>query len=92
MRSFIGKSLDGKARRNCTEVLGAVTRSGGGVSLVESGSKLSHHKIRENEHNIQKKLIANAAADFLKDGITLFLDGGTTTAAMCSVIKNYKKT
>ncbi len=80
------------ARRDviALEELGAVTRSGGGVSLVESGSKLSHHKIRENEHNIQKKLIANAAADFLKDGITLFLDGGTTTAAMCSVIKNYK--
>lgn len=79
------------ARRDvlALEELHAVTRNGGAVSLVASGSVLSHHRIRENEHTKEKQQIAAAAADFLTDGITLFLDGGTTTAAMCPLIKRF---
>ena len=50
------------ARRDvlALEELHAVTRNGGAVSLVASGSVLSHHRIRENEHTKEKQQIAAA--------------------------------
>lgn len=79
------------ARRDiiALEELDAVTRSGKFVSLVESSSKLGHRRIREHEHIKEKQLISKAATDFLKDGITLFLGGGTTSTALCPLIKKY---
>lgn len=80
------------ARRDALELqeLGAVKTGGGKIRAVESNSIMRHYKIRENEYVAEKERIAENAADFLKDGITLFMDGGTTTFKLCKIIKNYR--
>ena len=78
------------ARRDALELqeLGAVKTGGGRVSAVESNAIMRHYKIRENEYVAEKERIAENAADFLKDGITLFMDGGTTPVKLCRFINN----
>lgn len=80
------------ARRDtlALEALGAVKCGAGRVSTVESNAIMRHYKIRENEHVAEKERIASAASDFLKDGMTIFIDGGTTTFKLCEILKKYR--
>jgi DeoR/GlpR family transcriptional regulator of sugar metabolism len=68
-------------RRDLKELddLGLVRRLQGGAVAVSSISKEAPFSVRETEHSREKKLIAQYAANFVKDGDVLFLDGGTTT-------------
>jgi DeoR family fructose operon transcriptional repressor len=52
--------------------------------------ELSFH-IRLGKHQRQKQLIANAAVQWVEDGFTVGLDASTTTYAMVSALKHFKR-
>jgi DeoR family fructose operon transcriptional repressor len=61
-------------RRDLKELddLGLVRRLQGGAVAVSSISKEAPFSVRETEHSREKKLIAQYAANFVKDGDVLF--------------------
>lgn len=79
-------------RRDLKELddLGLVRRLQGGAVAVSSVSKEAPFAVRETEHSREKKLIAQYAAKFVKDGDVLFLDGGTTTEFLIPEISDRK--
>ena len=65
---------------NTLQGQGLVVRSHGGVELV--GSKYVPVFFRSHKMRAEKKQIGKAAASFVKDGETIFIDGSTTAQCM----------
>ena len=69
------------------EGLGLVEKSYGGVALCNSGAPLI---VREHQNTVEKVRLCRAAAAFIKDGDTVFVDGTTTTYHLGEVLVEKK--
>jgi DeoR family transcriptional regulator of aga operon len=75
-----------RADLSTLEMAGALTRThGGALNLPEADQPLS---VKQLQHRAEKLRIAEAAAALIRDGETLILDSGTTTAEIARCIRN----
>ncbi len=71
---------------NSLEKQGLIKRTYGGVELVKANSipmNMRYHKMRR-----EKRIIAEAASKYIKDGDIIFIDCATTTQYLSEFIKN----
>jgi DeoR family transcriptional regulator of aga operon len=74
-----------RADLSILESAGALTRPhGGALSLPDADQSLD---VKQLQHRAEKQRIAAAAADLIRDGETLILDSGTTTAQIARRIR-----
>jgi len=74
-----------RADLSILESAGALTRThGGALSLPDADQSLD---VKQLQHRAEKQRIAAAAADLIRDGETLILDSGTTTAQIARRIR-----
>lgn len=66
-------------------------RTHGGAVKLFSGNTEVPYVLRENEQKLSKEYIATIAADFIKDGETIFLDSSSTAYALSKLIKGKKQ-
>jgi len=72
---------------NELEAAGVLRRHHGGASLVEDTPSSGYDFITQDDTNASaKRRIAEAIADRIQDGMTILLDGGTTTYALAKAI------
>ncbi len=83
--------------RDLTELQqsGRIVRERGGAASCEAEEALARSiysepsvSSRQNTNTAQKRLIAAAAAEFIKDGSCIFLDSGTTPAYLLPWLQN----
>lgn len=60
------------------ENTGRVRKVHGGVRLPDNVFEAAYHQ-RINEHAAQKRVVGQKAAELVRDGMTLFIDSGSTT-------------
>lgn len=70
--------------------MGLVQRGRGRVELLVTSSRERHHLLRAGERVEEKKRIAALAADFLSDGMALFLDASTTVRQICPLLRPFQ--
>src|SRR5829696_1142391 len=80
-----------RADLTALEDLGAVVRIHGGAMPRGDSDELSID-IKQTLHRAEKVRIATAAVELIRDGGTLILDSGTTTAEMAKQIRGLKLT
>lgn len=68
------------------EEAGIIKKTHGGAILEDSNQEVQYEK-RINEHNHEKKLIAQLAATYIEEGDCIYLDYGTTTYALAQEIR-----
>jgi len=74
-----------RADLSILESAGALTRThGGALSLPEADQSLD---VKQLQHRAEKQRIAAAAAGLIRDGETIILDSGTTTAEIARHIR-----
>lgn len=74
-----------RADLSILESAGALTRThGGALSLPDADQSLD---VKQLQHRTEKQRIAVAAADLIRDGETIILDSGTTTAELARRIR-----
>jgi len=74
-----------RADLSILESAGALTRThGGALSLPDADQSLD---VKQLQHRAEKQRIAAAAAELIRDGETIILDSGTTTAEMARRIR-----
>jgi DeoR family transcriptional regulator of aga operon len=74
-----------RADLSILESAGALTRThGGALSLPDADQSLD---VKQLQHRTEKQRIAAAATDLIRDGETLILDSGTTTAEIARRIR-----
>ena len=74
-----------RADLSILESAGALTRThGGALSLPDADQSLD---VKQLQHRTEKQRIAAAAADLIRDGETIILDSGTTTAELARRIR-----
>ena len=74
-----------RADLSSLESAGALTRThGGALSLPEADQSLD---VKQLQHRAEKQRIAAAAAGLIRDGETIILDSGTTTAEIARHIR-----
>jgi DeoR family transcriptional regulator, aga operon transcriptional repressor len=74
-----------RADLSILESAGALTRThGGALSLPEADQSLD---VKQLQHRAEKQRIAAAAAGLIRDGETIILDSGTTTAEIARLIR-----
>ena len=75
---------------NSLDKEGAVRRThGGAISFLDSSQEQPHRKKLELM-KLEKMRIAQAAANMISDGESIFLDSGTTTQAIAKHLERYK--
>ena len=72
------------------EEMGLVQRGRGRVELLVTSSKERHHLLRAGERVEEKRRIAALAADFVSDGMALFLDASTTVRQVCPLLRPFQ--
>ena len=72
------------------ERLGLVERTYGGVSIAGNDTDAPHIATRITKNARAKRKIAQKAARYLKDGMTVILDGSTTAYNMVDVLAEKK--
>lgn len=79
-------------RRDLLELedMGLINRVRGGVSLVVSGNSEYSYTFREMENRDSKLYICQLAADFLSDGMSIFMDSSSTVLNICPYLKEKK--
>ncbi|MDP4152280.1 MAG: DeoR/GlpR family DNA-binding transcription regulator [Bacillota bacterium] len=79
-------------RRDLTamEKSGLITRSHGGAVLYESSNAEPSQVIREHENIKEKKVIANLAADFIKNSYSIFLDSSSTAGFLVPHLTRFR--
>lgn len=72
------------------EKKGAITRVHGGAKYIspDESKKEPSFNIREVANREQKRAIAVKAAELIRSGSSIYIDSGTTTAALCELIPN----
>jgi DeoR family transcriptional regulator, myo-inositol catabolism operon repressor len=65
---------------------GMVQKVYGGVAI--NHAKLESFNERKARNQLQKRLIAKTAADYVENGDVIFIDSGTTTLEMITFLKN----
>ena len=74
-----------RADLSILESAGTLTRThGGALSLPDADQSLD---VKQLQHRAEKQRIAAAAAELIRDGETIILDSGTTTAEMARRIR-----
>lgn len=72
---------------NDLEANGVIRRHHGGASLIEDVTGGSYDFITQDDTNAEEKhRIATKMADIVQDGMTIMIDGGTTTYAVTKAI------
>ena len=75
-----------RADLSTLEMAGALTRThGGALNVPDADQPLS---VKQLQHRAEKLRIAEAAAALIRDGETLILDSGTTTAEIARRVRN----
>jgi DeoR family transcriptional regulator, myo-inositol catabolism operon repressor len=69
---------------------GMIQKVYGGVAI--SHAKLESFNERKARNQLQKRLIAKTAADYVENGDVIFIDSGTTTLEMITFLKNKQVT
>lgn len=72
------------------EVQGLARRVFGGAILERQNGNEPPFELRETLHSQEKDLIARSVANFIIDGDTVFIDGGTTTQFIVPYLANKK--
>lgn len=70
------------------EERGKLIRIHGGAVLAEEQGRLRTIVIREGEHTAEKRSIAHKARGLIRPGETIFIDAGSTCAALAREIRN----
>lgn len=70
---------------------GLVKRTRGGAVAITNYVKEFEQKEKENKNTKEKKSIAQAAYEHIKDGESILLDAGSTTDELAQLIKTGKK-
>lgn len=68
------------------EGIGSAKRTHGGVFYTGPSPKLSHFDQRQESNWDKKRLIAQAASEYIEDGDTVLLDGGSTTYELAQLL------
>ncbi len=78
-------------RRNLTELekMGLVKRSYGKVSLASESLDVPM-KLRFQKNHDKKRMIATKAAEYIKDGTIIFIDGSSTCLHLAPFLSQYK--
>lgn len=78
-------------RRDLLELerMGLLSRGHGYVTLLTSSAKEKPYRLRDTEFDEEKQTIARLAVDFLSDGLSMFLDAGTTIQRLCPHLSRY---
>lgn len=78
-------------RRDLTELegRGKVQRTHGGVVLRHSAESEIPLMLREDQNGQSKKIIAQKAIQYIKNGDVIFLDASSTAAAMVPYLKSF---
>lgn len=63
----------------------------GKVSLIESSSREKNYQLRNCENIKAKQDIATLTPDFLRNGMSLFLDSSSTSLQVCQVLEGFKE-
>lgn len=72
---------------NDLEATGVIRRHHGGASLIENGGAGGYDFITQDDsHAEEKRRLAAAVREQVEDGMTLFIDGGTTTYAVAKAL------
>lgn len=71
------------------EERGMVLRTHGGVVLRRTAEVEVPLMFREDQNGVSKKIIAEKAAKFIKDGDVIFLDASSTAACMVPYLKKF---
>ena len=66
-----------------------IFRTHGGAVLVEGSSAEDPLAFRENQNSIRKRVIADQAFKYIRDGMTLFLDSSTTVASLAKKLARF---
>ena len=74
----------------CLQNMYYVKRSHGGASILEESSHPAHLNNRMTKNVIGKRKIAAKAAQFIKDGMTIMLDGSSTASFLIPYIAKHK--
>jgi DeoR family transcriptional regulator of aga operon len=73
-----------RADLSALETAGALTRTHGGALLPDSEEPLG---VKQLQHHAEKVLIAQAAVALIREGETIILDSGTTTAEIARALR-----
>lgn len=76
---------------NDLEKIGIVRRVHGGAIVEDHLAKEPPFEVREITQRDEKALVGKAAASVVKDGMTIFIDGGTTTPFIVPNLKGLEK-
>lgn len=71
------------------EKMGIIRRTHGGAVLIAETSTVFAYEVRSGERHNEKEIIAQAAAQFIQDDMTIFLDSSSTVGALARYI--YRK-
>jgi DeoR/GlpR family transcriptional regulator of sugar metabolism len=66
-----------------------VQRTRGGAILLESISTEAPMVLRENRNEMQKQIIATIAKDYIKDGMTIFMDSSSTAFTLARNLEHF---
>jgi DeoR family transcriptional regulator of aga operon len=66
---------------------GIIIRSHGAAKLAQDSSGVTNLSRRSQVHTQQKNLIAHRALELIQDGDTIYLDSGSTTAALAQLLR-----
>lgn len=72
------------------ELEGMITRSYGGAELKKSVNKIIPFYLRSHKNAKEKNIVAQKAAELVKPGNVIFLDGSTSTYFMLEYLKSIK--
>lgn len=80
-------------RRDLAEMedAGLLKRTFGGAVSNDLVTKAQPYSVKKVQHLNEKRVIAECASKFVSDGMTLFLDAGTTTKAMVPFLLEKKE-
>ena len=71
------------------EERGKLIRIHGGAMLAEDEGRLRSIAVRQVEHTAEKKAIAQKARELIRSGETVFIDAGSTCAALARTIRGW---
>jgi DeoR family transcriptional regulator, fructose operon transcriptional repressor len=82
-------------RRNCEELIrvGKIIKTMGGIQQAHAPAYLYEDPVRTRmaTNREQKRAIAEKALELIPDGLTIFIDGGTTNLALAKLIADRRR-
>jgi len=69
---------------------GLVTRTHGGVKIIDSNNAVPNFVLRSHQNVLEKKIIALKAIKMIKEGDVIFLDGSTSSYFIADYLSEFK--